>query len=113
MAIRESTPYLSPEKPVFARFKNEILTVIATAPMPPGSRMEFKLFLQRGNKTVNVFGKIVTVRQHKEGEFEMGIRLHTLGREERAALEKEQAALQKEQAALHKEQLAPVTENNP
>jgi hypothetical protein len=112
MVERESTPYLAPKSPVFIGFKNDILTVVATAPTPPGSRLEFRLNLQQENKTVNVFGKIVTVRQLREGEFEMGIRLHTLGREERTALTKEHSFLAKEKTARTKEQASFIEENN-
>ncbi len=90
MAEREPTPTLSPQNPLFLRFKNDILTVSAEAPMPPGSRVELSLPLHRAEKTVNVSGKITTVRRLKEREFEMAVRLHTVGREERTALLKEQ-----------------------
>lgn len=80
------TPYVTPLNPLFVSFKSDLATVQVEVPLPPGTRVEFDLALPRGNKTVHLVGKVVSVSPDREGRFRMNVRVHTLSREERAAL---------------------------
>lgn len=86
MAELGSTPHFTPLQPVFAGFKGDIVTVVANAPLPPGSRVKFELELTREGRAVRLFGKVVTATLLKEGECRLTIRLHTLSREDRNSL---------------------------
>ena len=86
MTEKASTPYTAPSNPLFKSFRGDLVTIVAEAPLPPGSRVEFNIHLTRANKTVLVTGKVVTVSAQSPGAFQLNVRVHSQSRDVRDAL---------------------------
>ena len=76
-----------PEMPVFDDFKGDLLTVLSSRPLPPGSRVAFGLPLDEG-PPIPVQGKVVHAGPLDDdpSRFRMTLRIHSQTREERDRL---------------------------
>ena len=77
----------SPEAAELMEFKGDLLTVSATRPLPPGSRVAFVLPIG-GETPVSVQGKVLHADPMSEdsNRFLMTLRVHSLTRDERDRL---------------------------
>lgn len=62
------------------------MTVSASRPLPPGSRVMTVVPLGEGAATLLVSGKVVSSLPLSDGSFKVAVRIHSLAREQRAAL---------------------------
>ena len=78
----------TPVDPVLHDFRGDLLTVIAAAPLPPGSRVAFPLDIPGEDNVVPVQGKVVYAKPLPEDAAlcKMSIRVHSLQKEARDIL---------------------------
>jgi len=67
-------------------FSNNLITIIASQALPPGSRVQFQVDVNSQLSPVSLSGKVVSVRRSDKGNFILSIRLHSLTREQSLAL---------------------------
>ena len=71
--------------PAMIGFSGNLLTVSATEPLPPGSRVELDLALGDDTKSLTLRGKVVSISS-QAGGYQIRVRLHGLTREQIQAL---------------------------
>ncbi len=73
-------------------FQKDLITITTSTALPPGSRVQFNLDVESHLEPVSLLGKVVSIRPSDKGRFTLGIRLHSLTREQSLALSGKAAA---------------------
>ncbi len=68
-------------------YQNNLITIASTTALPPGSRVQFQLNIDPQLNGQALLGKVVSIRPSNRDRFILGIRLNSIKREQRLALQ--------------------------